>query len=283
MFRTSVTTKYCGLSKRYFESSISPYLLIIVLRQDALGRCLQFEYDEGYIVFRRYRGYDVWRRRIDVLDIPGEARPSGGHNKPDEDMIEDNRFAEKWYLDASRSRDPSHLRGQFIPWARLRVPEATNAFKLTRGTLLVSSNRKAFLYDIEKAELQQVIGVDEHIDYLRHVDLSDQHIFIVRTLQLSVYDRVTGLSVLSIPAGRQSWDFYASLENQRGCTEHTVNHGELSLQQVVCPDRSDRDDCFRGGGYSTAPTVVPVQCSDFSMYSSRFLLWKAVGGLDVEL
>lgn len=163
-------------------------------------------------------------------------------------MIEGNRIAEDRYFDKSRSRDPSHLRGQFIPWAHLQIPQATSAFKLVRGTLLVFSSHTAFLYDIGKAELEEEIGMDgRNIGHLRHVDLSDQHIFIVRTLQLSVYDRVTGSPVLSIPAGRQSWDFYASPENQWGCTEHTFNHGELGFRQLVCPDRNDKNDHFRDG------------------------------------
>ena len=68
---------------------------------------------------------------MDVLDIPEEAWPSGLDNKPDEDMIDANQFAEDLYLDLSRRRDPDHLRGQFVPWACLLIPENGQAFMET--------------------------------------------------------------------------------------------------------------------------------------------------------
>jgi hypothetical protein len=72
----------------------------------------------------------------------------------------------------------------------------------------------AFIYDIEKAELQQTIEVDAtHIGQVRYVDFSDQHILIVRALRLYMYDRETGLLVLRIPAKERPWDLYARPEN----------------------------------------------------------------------
>jgi hypothetical protein len=63
--------------------------------QDFCDPFVHCEHDEGYIVFNRFNNYkEVWRRRVDVLDIPEEAWPSGPHNKPDEDMIEANLIAE---------------------------------------------------------------------------------------------------------------------------------------------------------------------------------------------
>ena len=123
-------------------------------------------------------------------------------------MIEASRIADNKYLDASRSRDPDHLRGQFVPWARLLIPENGPTFKLTRGTLLVSSAQRAYLYDVEKAELQQTIAVQTS-EQPHYVEISDQHAFVVSTLQLNVYDRVDSSCVLSIPAeslpGRENY------------------------------------------------------------------------------
>ena len=215
--------------------------------QDFCGPFVHCEHDEGYIVFNRFNGCkEVWRRRVDVLDIPDEAWPSEPHNKPDEDMIEANQFAEGLYLDPSRSRDPDHLRGQFVPWARLLVPENGRAFKLTRRTVLVSSAQRAFLYDIEKAELQQTIEV-ETSGQLRYVDLSEQHIFIVSILRLNVYDRASGSCVLSIPAGRLPWGFYANPENQWRRAEWASNHGELCFRRATPPNWADREDYFNAG------------------------------------
>lgn len=172
--------------------------------------------------------------------------PSGPHNKPDGLMIEANRVAEALYLDPDHRGDPNHLRGQFVPWARLLVPENNQALKLARVTLLVAGDRRAFLYDIEKAELQQTIGVQTS-GRLRYVDLSENHVFLVSLLQLNVYDRGNGSCVLSIPAGRLPWDFYATPENQWRRTEDAFEHGELCFQRAMPPDSADRDDFFHAG------------------------------------
>ena len=224
---------------------------------DPLVHC---EYDEGYIVFNRYDGYkEVWRRMIDVLDIPEEAWPSDPHNKPDEDMIEASLIAQDQYLDASRSRDPDHLRGQFVPWARLPDPENGRMFKLTRGTLLVSSDETAFLYDVGKAELQQIIGVHS-LDFgqLQFVDISEQHVFVVGTLRLNVYDRTSGSNVLRIDAGRLPWGFYASPEGQWRRTEDTFNHGELGFRRAVPPNWAHREDYFKAGVWSRILVAIVI-------------------------
>lgn len=184
---------------------------------------------------------------MDVLDIPEEAWPSGLYNKPDEDMIEADELAMYMYLDFSRRRDPDHIRGQFVPWACLLIPEDCRAFKLTRGTLLVSGAQRAFLYDIEKAELRQTIDIQTR-GQLRYVDVGEQHIFIVSTLQLNVYDRENGSCVLSIPAGRRPWSFYASPENQWRRAEETSDHGELCFRRAAPLNWADREDYFSAGG-----------------------------------
>lgn len=220
------------------------------------------EHDQGYIVFNRYDNYkEVWRRRTDVLDIPENAWPSGLHNKPDGLMIRGNRVAERVYLDPNRSRDPDHLRGQFVPWARLLVPEDGRAFKLTRGTLLVCSAQKAFLFDVGKGELQQTIEVVATTGRLRYVDISEQHVFIVCSLQLSVYDRATGSGVLAIPAGRQPWDFYANPENQWRRTEETLNHGELGFRRAEPSNRSHRDDYFHAAHVSSCGKNLAIKAT----------------------
>jgi hypothetical protein len=237
------------------------------------------EYDGGYIVFNRSDGYkEVWRRRIDVLDIPEEAWPSEPHNKPDDRMFEARMASQARYLDASRMRDPDHLRGQFTPWARLLVPEDPDdglSFRLTRGTLLAFNAGRALLYDIEKAELQQTI--EAHIvGCVQNVDVSEQHVFLVGPFRLVVYDRVSGLRVLSIPAGRLPWDFYASPENQWRRTVNPSNDGELGFRRASPPNWAHREDYFDAGMWyrnlSTAAdfTHVPIT-------SSRVLLREASG------
>lgn len=163
-------------------------------------------------------------------------------------MIRGNRIAEEWYLDANRSRDLNHLRGQFIPWARLSVLTGSEAFKLARGTLLIVGSWTAYLYDIEKAELQQTIVVGARGDeQVKHVDISGYHILIGRSLQLDVYDRETGSHVLNIPAGKQSWNFYANPESQWGCTEQPSHHGELRFRRAIRSSWGDRADYFQAG------------------------------------
>ena len=173
-------------------------------------------------------------------------------------MIEGNRISEARFFDASRSRDPDHLRGQFVPWALLAVSENARAFKLTRGTLVVSDSEKAFLFDVEKAELQQTIVMDTPTGILQYVDISDQHVFIVGTLLLNVYDRESRSLVLSIPAGPQPWDFYATLENQWRRTEETFNHGELGLRRAVASNSDVREDYFHAGVWFKIPSTIIV-------------------------
>jgi len=259
-----MTTGYCGLWTRYFESLVHPTPSNSRgwVYQEFCGPFVHCEHDEGYIIFNRIDNYkEVWRRRIDVLDISEEAWPSGPHNEPDEDMIEGNLVAQDRYLDISRSRDPDHLRGQFVPWARLLIPENGRAFKFTRGTLLVASVQRAFLYDVEKAELQQIIEVHAlGFGQLRYVDVSEQHIFIVSNRRLNVYDRANGSCVLSIPAGRLPWDFYASPENQWRRTENTFNDGELGFCRAEPPNWADREDYFHAGVWSRilSSVVYPI-------------------------
>lgn len=173
--------------------------------------------------------------------------------------MEGHRTAENRYFDANHSRDPDRLRGHFIPWACFVIPEGSQAFALTRGTLLESSNYTAFLYDVEKGELQQTIEIETYgFGDVRDADISEQHIFIVRVLQLNVYDRATGLLVLTIPAGRESFDFHASPENQLVRAEAISNHGEIGFQAAI-PGRADRDEYFHAGAQSRFPVWrIPI-------------------------
>ena len=189
---------------------------------------------------------EVWRQSIDVLDIPEEAWPSMPYHKPDPTMVKAKTAAQQRHLIASCSRDPDHLRGHFVPWARLIVPENGHAFKLTRGTLLVASTQKAFLYNVENAELQQTIEIHS-VGRLRYVDVSEQHIFIISALQLNVYRRGDGLRVLTIDAGRLPWGFYATPVNQLRRTEGTFDNGELGFRRAVPPNWADREDYFHAG------------------------------------
>ena len=200
---------------------------------------------------------DVWRRRIDVLDIPEEERPSLPHNKPDPSMIKANLVAEARYFDTGRSRDPDHLRGQFVPWARLLIPENCRAFKLTRGTLLASSANNAFLYDVEQAELQDSFEVHCR-GQLRYVDVNERHVFIVSSLEFNVYDRANGSRVLRIQSGRLPWGFYANPENQWRRTEETFNDGELGFRRAAPPNWADREDYFHSGVWPVAPHTVAI-------------------------
>ncbi|KAF9777862.1 hypothetical protein BJ322DRAFT_513946 [Thelephora terrestris] len=250
---------------------------------EPLSRC---EYDKGYIVFsRRSDGFkEVWRRRADVLGIPEDAWPSELDNKPDEHMLKARLVVEDLYLDDSRMGDLEHLRGQFIPWARLLIPEDIDdghTFKLNRGTLLAFNAEKVFLYDIEKAELQQTVEVTP-VGNVRYVDVSEQHVFILSPMQLSVYDRVSGLHVLSIPSGRLPWDFYASPENQWRRTEETFNHGELGFRRAVPQTWAHREDYFDAVHVSSCGKHLAIMAM-----SNRVIIiqdfWRLVGPSKIML
>jgi hypothetical protein len=86
-----------------------------------------------------------------------------------------------------------------------------------------------FLYDVKNAELQETIEV-RFSGQLRYIGVNEQHVFIVSTLELNVYDRVSGLCVLSIPAGRLPWGIYANPKTPWTSVEETSNHGELGFR-----------------------------------------------------
>lgn len=88
--------------------------------------------------------------------------------------------------------------------------------------------QRAFLYNVENAELQQAIEV-QFSGQLRYVGVNEQHVFIISTLELNVYDWASGLCVLSIPAGRLPWGFYANLKTPWRSVEETSNHGKLGF------------------------------------------------------
>ena len=161
-----------------------------------------------------------------------------------------HRAAERRHFDATRSMDLDHLRGQFVPWCRLRTPEDTLAFKLTGTTLLACGSQRVVLFDVEKGEHQDYFEVDATAGLLRYIDFSEQHIFIVCTHRFSAYDRATGSRVLVIPAGRQLWDFYAKPENQWKREKETQNHGELGFRRAEPLGGTHRDDYFHAGGLS---------------------------------
>jgi len=226
--------------------------------QEFCGPYVHCEHDEGYIVFNRINSYkEVWRRSIDVLDIPEEAWPSASYNEPDPHMLRANKVALQQYHDTNRCREPDHLRGHFVPWARLLVPEEGRAFKLSRGTLLVASAQKAFLYNVEDAELQQTIEIHS-LGPLRYVDISEEHVFIISNLQLNVYRRANGLHVLSIDSGRLPWGFYATPGNQLRRTEEILNYGELGFRRAVPQNWADREDYFHAGVWSRIMSAVAV-------------------------
>lgn len=203
----------------------------------------------------------MWRRRIDALDAPEEVWPSEPHNEADDDMIEASIVAQSNYgIDAGRAEDAEGLRGQFVAWACLLAPEdpeAVPAFRLTQGTLLVVNvnARRAFLYGIERAELEQTIEI-QAIGKFQYADVSEEHLFIASPLELTVYDRASGSHVLSIPAGRLPWDFYASPENQWRRAEKSFNHGELGFRRAAPPNWAHREDYFDAGTLPSIPSLV---------------------------
>jgi hypothetical protein len=148
------------------------------------------EYGAGFLIFDRWdSSKEVWRL---ASDWDTEQQPEV--SRPDVHQLRISEFAERY--------GSANGRGHFKPWALLRMPTTTRAYRFVYPTLLVAGASEAYLWDIPSATLSQTIvetdlegDQETHIGY---VEISDRHVFICAEDVLRIFSREDGRAALDI-------------------------------------------------------------------------------------
>ncbi|KAI6012770.1 hypothetical protein F5J12DRAFT_685805, partial [Pisolithus orientalis] len=151
------------------------------------------EYDHGYIIFNRHDNCkEVWRR---ALDSPNEDHCT--LSPPDSDML-------SAWTDGIPRWHASTRHGHFRPWALLRMPEHTRAFRLSHLTLLASAAENAYLWDVSQGRLVETIGSiqkryhHQTLGHIHYVEVNDKYAFICGSNQLRIFERGGGALVYDL-------------------------------------------------------------------------------------
>jgi hypothetical protein len=94
-------------------------------------------------------------------------------------------------------------RGQFRPWALLRLDEFVSKYRVAYPTLVCASMDHIFLYDVRTGSLVQTINIC--LQSIGSVDLNERHAFVCETNVVHVFLRESGIEVLRIPARAALW------------------------------------------------------------------------------
>ncbi|KIO15183.1 hypothetical protein M404DRAFT_18007 [Pisolithus tinctorius Marx 270] len=151
------------------------------------------KYDHGYLVFNRHDNCKEVRRR--VLDVPNEDLCT--LSPPDSDML-------SAWTDEIPCWHASTHHGRFRPWALLRMPENTRAFRLSHLTLLASGVENAYLWDASQGRLVETISSIQSrhhrqtLDHIHYEGANDKYAFICDSNQLRMFERSGGARVYDL-------------------------------------------------------------------------------------
>ncbi|KAJ3887595.1 hypothetical protein GG344DRAFT_90401 [Lentinula edodes] len=177
------------------------------------------EYGEGFLIFDRLGGSkEVWHLASGFPPTPPQSNAL-----PDQISASEESY---------QKHAATYPKGHFKPWANLRMPRLTSAFRFVYPTLLVGGWDHAFLWDIPSGELVQTItSIQEAEDpnsafavvvanapsfdapaprlgplgNLNYVDVDEKHIFICGVTALRVFSRATAKCVLDVPSARREF------------------------------------------------------------------------------
>ncbi|KAE9407968.1 hypothetical protein BT96DRAFT_986195 [Gymnopus androsaceus JB14] len=188
------------------------------LPDNYVKRYAHLEYGEGYLIFDRIGGKkEVWR-----LASQFSSETSAPEATPDQIAASQK---------ASEEYSSTYPKGHFKPWAVLKMPRSTRAFRFVYPTLLVGSWDHAFLWDIPSCKLIQTITPIQQpedpisalavvlanstfdappprlsaLDELNYVELDSRHVFICGSNALRVFSRESGRCILDIPSTRREF------------------------------------------------------------------------------
>lgn len=195
------------------------------------------EYDRGYIVFNRLDDCkEVWRR---VVDAGNEDHCT--ESPPDADML-------SAWIEGTSHWDASTRHGHFKPWALLRMPDFTRAFRLSHLTLLVAADENAYLWDVSEGHLIETIRDiqrrhdDQTLGRIQYVEVNDKYAFICGSNQLRIFERGGGALVYALSPRnlvRKVWNILP---------EHPAPNSTIvkrqKLQQSDLITNSSADDRF---------------------------------------
>ncbi|KAF8060699.1 hypothetical protein FPV67DRAFT_1511167 [Lyophyllum atratum] len=195
------------------------------------------EYGEGFVIFDYVDGSkEVWRRVDDFNDDEAASVVPESLPGPRQRRVSANA-AEKYSSAAT-------TRGHFRPWAVLRPPQTTRAFRFSYPILGAAAWDAVFLWDVRTGALVQTIeqtqrgsngevgeGILEYLGDINYIEVSERYVLLCGVRFLRAFSRETGKSVLDISAVRNplaSWNYSVSANRPHG----GVRGARLIAQEV---------------------------------------------------
>ncbi|KAG6852750.1 hypothetical protein C0991_009370 [Blastosporella zonata] len=198
------------------------------------------EYGEGFVIFDYVDGSkEVWRHIDDWND--DEAACVVPASKPTARQLR--------VFSVAQEIDESATWGHFRPWAILRPPKVTRAFRFSYPTLGAAGWDCIFLWDVRTGALVQTIEQTQQMDHgpqaaeltvldtlgdINYIEISEKYAILCGTHCLRLFSRATGRSVLDISSSKQplaAW--HLSLSPIR-LTTNAWEGASLVPQQVIC-------------------------------------------------
>ncbi|KAG6917274.1 hypothetical protein DXG01_003222 [Tephrocybe rancida] len=202
------------------------------------------EYGQGFVIFDYIDGSkEVWRHLDDWNDE--EAASVVPESMPTHRQLRVFRFAEERY----ETDTPPPTRGHFRPYAILRPPKTTRAFRFSYPTLGAAGWDCIYLWDVRTGALVQTIeqtqlGAHDPSDEdmtpldllgdINYIEVAERYVILCGIHCLRVFSRATGKVVLDISSARHplaAW--HMSFSPQRP-TGKTWKGASLIPQEVVC-------------------------------------------------
>lgn len=169
-------------------------------------------------------------------------------------------FPDERQISAANSNfpvSPLATRGHFKPWAVLKPPASTRAFRFVYPTLIAATSKCLFVWDIPTGELVQSIqnthispdgvGSNLTLGLILYVEVSarlDGHAFICGSNTLRIFSRASGRCVLDLPSSRLSYGkntycFAADGSHQQGWLPNSVLKPQPTIHRVVVLPSND--------------------------------------------
>jgi len=137
--------------------------------EPSMGRMYaHLEYSNGFLIFDRSSGHrEVWRlcgsgSLVAIDPIPCNETPSEFDisARPDAFMLEDSESAlqRALMLYAGPHEPDFRPRGCFEPYAVLRSPEETRAYRFVYPALLTAAHEKVYIWDVPSARIVETVS-----------------------------------------------------------------------------------------------------------------------------
>lgn len=130
--------------------------------EPSMGRMYaHLEYSNGFFIFDRSNGdREVWRLSGSGSQETTELPPDfDSRAQPEAFMLEDSERALRKALGHYLGRlDDFRPRGCFEPYAVLRSPEETRAYRFVYPTLMTAAHEKIYLWDVPSARIVEVVS-----------------------------------------------------------------------------------------------------------------------------